>query len=587
METGGVSNVLGVAWVQESTDSRIDGNTKTGESFLFWAKLALSQFLKGEFMKTRLGAFCCLLLSSVLPAWGQSHENYRTFLTQQVRSPKLSGPQHLRDYVRDGKLQLSLHDAILLTLQNNSEIQVQESQVETAKFSLLRAYQPFDPQLQTVVNANRSSYPGFSQVQGPGTFKNLNQSLQINYTQTLQTGTALLVGLNSTKSSSNSAFTFLNPYDQSFLNLQVTQPLLRNRWKFENQAPLIIARKSLQQSRAAFEAQVSDALLIAVTRYWQVVGARGNLQVDQQSLDAAQASYAHDKRALELGALPPLDIYRSEAEVASRRVQVIQAEYALKQAEDALRFTIGANQDTYVQALDLDLTERPDPQGELRAIDTGEALKQAMDKRPEVTAAQRLLEGDDVSVRLAHNHLLPDLELAGFYQGSGVGGNSSFAGVSTQGGIATSLNQIFTFGFPGYGASLTLSLPVKNRAAQADLGTALVNRHRDLYSMQQVREQIALDVNDAVHQLEEAKLTLAAGKASLDLAEKTLAADQRKYELGNETVFFWLDAQTRVATARAGLLQAQIDYQNAVAGVDYATGNMLQAYQVQIADMTK
>jgi outer membrane protein TolC len=108
-----------------------------------------------------------------------------------------------------------------------------------------------------------------------------------------------------------------------------------------------------------------------------------------------------------------------------------------------------------------------------------------------------------------------------------------------------------------------------------------------LYSSQQVREQITLDVSNAVHQLEEAKLTVAAGKTALDLAEKMLAADQRKYELGSETVFFLLDAQTRVATARARLLQAQIDYQNAAAALDYATGNLLQAYQIKIADLTK
>jgi outer membrane protein len=132
-----------------------------------------------------------------------------------------------------------------------------------------------------------------------------------------------------------------------------------------------------------------------------------------------------------------------------------------------------------------------------------------------------------------------------------------------------------------------LNLPVRNRAAQAELGSALVLRHRDLYSEQQVREQITLDVNNAVHQLEEAKLTLEAGKTALDLAEKTLSADQRKYELGSETIFFLLDAQTRVATARASLLQAQIDYQNAVAAVDYATGNLLESYHVQIADMTR
>src|SRR5262249_46145746 len=159
----------------------------------------------------------------------------------------------------------------------------------------------------------------------------LNQSAQLSYTQTLQTGTNFQIGLNSMKDSSNSGFYFLNPYYQSFLNLQVTQPLLRNRWRFSNIAPVIIARTNLQQSRVVFQAQVNTALFQAVSRYWDLVRAHNSLDVARKSQDAAEATYQHDKRALELGALPPLDIYRSESEVASRRLQVIQAEYSVKQ----------------------------------------------------------------------------------------------------------------------------------------------------------------------------------------------------------------------------------------------------------------
>jgi outer membrane protein len=537
-------------------------------------------------MKLRVMVFCFILIA-LLNAQGQS---FRDLLRPQMRSPKLQDPQHLHDYVRDGKLQLSLHDAILLTLENNSAIQVQEVQVESAKFSLLRAYEPFDPTLQSVDLVNRYSSPGFSQVQGPGTFSQLSHQGQLAFTQTFATGTNIQATLLGTRSSNNSGFYFINPYWSTSLNLQFTQPLLRNRWRFENLAPVIIARRNLQQSRATFESQVNDALRRTVAQYWDVVRTRGNLDVFQQSLEAAQASYQRDKRALELGALPPLDIYRSESEVASRRVQVIQAEYMLKQAEDTLRFTIGADQDNYVAALDLQLTEKPDPVGELKVIDVGTALQEAMQKRPEVDAMKQALRGDDVNVRLAQNHLQPDLSLTGFYQSSGIAGNQyslTTGQLTSTGGLGTSFNQLFGFSYPGYGATLTLNLPIRNRAAHADFGSALVLRRRDLYSEQQVREQIILDVNNAVHQLEEAKLTLEGGKAALDLAEKTLSADQRKYELGSETVFFLLDAQTRVATARAGLLQAQIDYQNALAAVDYATGNLLQSYQIQIAGMTK
>lgn len=518
-------------------------------------------------------------------------QSFRELITRPLRSPTLSAPQHFRDYLRDGKLRLSLHDAILLTLENNSAIHVQESQVETAKFNLLHTYQPFDPTLQSTAFVNRYSYPGFSQIQGPGTFDQLSHQGQFTYSQTFSTGTNFQVQLNGSRYSTNSGFYFVNPYWNTTLNLQFTQPLLKNRWRFENRAPLIIARRNLEQSRALFEGQVNDALLRIVRQYWDVVRTRGNLEVFRQSLEAAQASYQRDRRALELGALPPLDIYRSEAEVASRRVQVIQAEYAVKQAEDALRFTLGANQDNYIAALEIELTETPEPEGELRVIDVGTALQEALQKRPEVEAARYALQGDDVNVRLAQNHLQPDLSLTGFYQSNGIGGNqyslTNPGQIVSSGGLGTSFNQLFRFSYPGYGATLTLNLPIRNRAAQADLGSALVARHRDLNSERQVREQITLDVNNSVHQLEVAKLTLEAGRTALDLAEKTLSADQRKYELGSETIFFLLDSQTRVATARANLLQAQIDYQNAVSAVDYATGSLLDAYQVQIAEISK
>src|SRR3954464_3297966 len=181
-------------------------------------------------MKLRL--ICFLFVVSALRAYTQTREKYPSSLTAQVRSPTPAAPQHFHDYVVDGKLRLSLRDALVLTLENNSAIRVQEASIETAKFSLLRAFQPFDPKFQFVLKGSRSSYPGFSQVQGSGTFNDLNQSAQLSYQQTLQTGTNFQIGLDSAKDSSNSGFYFLNPYYQSFLNLQVTQPLLRNGWRF-------------------------------------------------------------------------------------------------------------------------------------------------------------------------------------------------------------------------------------------------------------------------------------------------------------------------------------------------------------------
>jgi len=540
-----------------------------------------------------------LLLSALLltilsaPAvWAQKGESYHDMATPQVRSDKLGAPEHLRTYVVDGKLTLSLRDAVVLTLENNSFVRVQETQVDFSKFALLGAHSPFDPLVTGSYITNNSTFPPQTTLGGTGlelAAKSISRSTQLTYSQTFETGTNVQAGLSSNhyafNNSTLNSFGFFDPSVNSTLNFQFTQPLLKNGWLFANQAPLIIARRNLEQSLANFAAEVSNNILQAVGQYWSVVEAQGNLEVARSSMDAAEATYKRDKRALELGALPPLDIYRSESQVASRRVQVIQSEYALKQAEDALRMTIGADQDPNIQALDLLLTEKPDPVGELRAIDSATALQQALTKRPELDANRAALANDVTSIRLAHNHLLPELDLTGIYASNGLGG-TQLTGVGNQTLSTSSLSQLGHFNYPTYGAQLSLTLPVRNRAAQAELGNALVSRRSDLYNERQLREQVALDVSNAVHQLEQAKLSIAAGKEAVDLAKKTMAAEQRKYDLGSETIFFVLEAQTELASAELALLQAQVNYQLAVAGLDHATGELLEPYHVQIADLT-
>lgn len=159
--------------------------------------------------------------------------------------------------------------------------------------------------------------------------------------------------------------------------------------------------------------------------------------------------------------------------------------------------------------------------------------------------------------------------------------------LTSPGGFGSSFNQLFGFGFPEYGGTLTLNLPIKNRGGQARLGSALVSKTRDLYSSRQVEELITRQVRDAVNQLNETKLGLTAAMTSFDLAGKSLAADQRKFELGAETNFFVLDSQERLAQAELALLQARISYQLAVAAVHHASADLLSPYHVQIEAASK
>jgi outer membrane protein len=545
--------------------------------------------------------FCrlVLVLGLTMAAGGaanaQSSESYRGMLTSRVRRDNLPPPAHLQDYLKDGKLSLGLRDAILLTLENNSNVQIEETQVETQKFALLGQFSLFDPVIQSNLNINRSSSSAYSELQGVGlsansTFNSLTQSGTVSYTQTFISGTNILASISSTKSSVNNSYYYFNPNFGSQLSFQFTQPLLKGAGRFANTALVKIARKSLEQSRSNFEAEVNDAIQLVVQQYWTAVQARGALDVNQKSMKLAEASYTRDKRSLELGALPPLDIYRSQSEVAARKVEVIQAGYALTQAEEALRFTIGADRDPQMKAVELELTEKPAPVGDLETIDTETALTQAMSQRPELDAVKDSLAGDEMSIRLAKNQLKPNLQMQGFYQSNGLGGNEynlTTGALIAPGGFGTSMSQLFGFGFPGYGGQLQLTLPVRNRLGQATLGNAMVSRTHDLYYGGQVKELITREVRDAVHQLEEARDALAAGSASFELAQKTLASEQRKFELGAETNFFVLDAQTRLAQAELILLQTQVNYRIALAAVGHSTGDLMGPYHVQIAELSK
>jgi outer membrane protein len=570
--------------------------TGSPRGFFFFPLSFCAVFPGGSGMKFGRPVILLLVLSlALLTGRAQSVTSYRSALPQQVRSGKLRGPQHLNDYVKDGKLSLNLRDAILLALENSSDVEIDESQIQDQKMSVLNTYGPFDPLLQGTLQVNRTSSPGYTELQGVGqssnaTFNSLSQTGTIQYTQTLQTGTNFQASISSNKYSTNSSFYYYNPFFNSSLNFQVIQPLLRGAGRFANIAPIIIARAGLAQSRANFEAEVSDAILRVVQQYWAAVQARGNVDVSQKSYDLAEASYEHEKRALELGALPPLDIYRSQSEVAARHVQVLQTEYALTQAQEDLRLTIGADQDDQIRKLPLDLTESSEVKPDSETMDMEALLAKALSRRPEIEAAARALDGDRANIRLARNQRLPNLSFTGIYQSNGLGGNqyNLLTGqLISLGGFESSFGQLGGFGYPTYGGTLQLALPLKNHAADATLGTAMVTQNRDLTAAQQAREVITREVSNAVHQMEEAKLALAAAKTSYDLAQKSLQADQRKYELGAETNFFVLDSQTRLAQTELVLLQTQVGYQLARAALYHATGEILDPYQVQIRELAK
>jgi len=537
-----------------------------------------------------LAYFAIAILS--LPIVAQTFptpEYFRQAFSYPHVMTQLAGPQSLDEYIVNGKLRLSLQDSIRLMLLNNTEVRVSQAQLDQTQFGIDRAYAQFDPLFTASFTPTRSTQPTTSSLQGATTLSQLQQQTNFAYNQLFQTGTSYAIGFSTNRATTNSSFASFNPSFTSGATFTVGQRLLRGRGYLVNHGPIMIAQRNVKQSRASFEGQLNDSILSVINQYWNLVQAQKNLAVVQDSLHLAEESYKHDKRALELGALSPLDIYRSESTVAQRRLQVIQAEYAVKPLEDLLRRTIGADLETRAGALDFDLTENAEVSGEMVTQDIATAIGMAMNKRPELEAVKQQLANDDTSVYIAHNNMQPDLSLTGNYTSNGIGGNAidtsgSAPVIVSRGGLLDALDQVGGFGFPTYSVGINLRLPIKNHQAEADLGSALVSKRSDLYVLRSRQQAISQEVRDAVHQLEQSKLSLSAAAQSLDLAKKTLAADQRKYELGAETIFFVLDAQNTVQQAQQSYLQSQIGYQLALAALDHATGDLLEHNRVLISD---
>src|SRR5215510_11079467 len=204
---------------------------------------------------------------------------FRRVWSRQEIPEAIPGPERLRDYVISGRLRLTLEDAIRLTLLNNTEVKLNQLQYEGIKYSVLRAYSPFDPLLFSTFNSTRATTPTISQLEGAPTLSNLSQTSFLSFTRLFETGTRGTVSFNGSRQSSNSIFTLFNPSLATGLNFNLAQPLLRNRGFFPNRAPIVIAQRDVKRSRADFEASINDSIFRAVDQYWAVVQTRENLKV--------------------------------------------------------------------------------------------------------------------------------------------------------------------------------------------------------------------------------------------------------------------------------------------------------------------
>ncbi|MDQ6663518.1 MAG: TolC family protein, partial [Acidobacteriota bacterium] len=468
-------------------------------------------------------AICALPMSAQINSFPKPNYFRETF-AKPVTHVELRPPVRLADYVVEGKdgkkLELSLHNYLELVMANNTDISVSRLTVQTSQNAITRAFAPFDPLATGRWTTTRSTTPASDALQGAATLQTLQQPANFQWQQLLPSGTQYNVQFFGQKISTNSGFQNFNPALNASLAVNFVQPLLKNRGTYVNRLFIMSARSQFRVTEYSLKDRVIGLIGDAENAYWDVVLARETLRVQESALDLANQALKRAQQELDLGAMSPLDIFNPQQQVATAEIGVSQARYTLLQREDALRRQMGADLDPSIRLLPVTLTETVSLPGEAPPVDADAEIERALRSRQDLKAVKQSLDVDDLGIKAATNNLRPDLSLVGGYTSQGRGGiftprqnNSLFTDPALSlsnfspvpGGFNDALSQLFGFGYPIYSFGLQLRLPIRNRAAAADLADALVSKKRDSLQVRNTEQTIRLDILNAVNATESSK----------------------------------------------------------------------------------
>jgi outer membrane protein len=477
-----------------------------------------------------------------------------------------------------GVRRLSIEDAVKLALENNLGVQVARIDPQVQDYNIAQARANWAPVFTSSLATNSSTNPPNSVLSGgEEAITNEQFSTGLGVQQNMKWGGGFYTASwDSFRSSTNNIFTTFDPQLRSSLNLRYVQPLLRNFNIDSIRQQVLVGQKNreiadidLQQTIVATSRSVRNA-------YWDLAFSIASLDVQRQSLELAQESLRNNRSRVEIGTMAPIDIVEAEAEVALREEAVILAEAAIQRAEDVLRALI------YDPDMPDFWTTRIEPADapafQPIVVDIDAAVRTALDRRTDLRSTRKSLEANDVNIRFFRNQTMPDVNAQFDYGLAGLGGTQFERAPGfppgpilsqTQRGYGSVLSDLFNNRYPAWTLSLNIGYPIGTSTAEAGLARA---RLQDRQAQTQLRNQqlnVATQVRDVGRQVQTNHKRVEATRASRQLAERRLEAEEKKFQAGMSTSFFVFQAQRDLSQARANELRAVTDYNRSI--VDFET----------------
>jgi outer membrane protein TolC len=469
-------------------------------------------------------------------------------------------------------VELTLDDAVERALERNLELAVERLNPQTFDLSLARLRAVYRPTFQSTVgqqsriNPPSSTLNGGTVVDNDTTTYNTGISQQIPYF-----GGNFSFSFNNNKQVSSNTFNNYNPAFNSTFSANYTQPLLRGMTIDNNRQQLRVTAISRDISETQLKGTVATTLANVRNAYWELLYATQAVEVARGSLTLAEKLVEDNRARVEVGTMAPLDVVQADAEAATRRQAVTTAEATLRTAELTLKRLIVNGTDDPLWRATITPVDRPTFRNE--AIDVETAVRKALSERSDLEVARKTVQSNDITLKYSHNQTLPSLDANLQYGAVGLGGTQyqrSGSGVTSvitgtvPGGYGDAWRTLTGRDYANWNASVTLSYPIGQSAAEASYARARIQRNQAAAQLRALELSIATEVTNAALQVESNLKRYEAATAARELAETRLSAEQSRFEVGLSTNFFVVQAQRDLATQQNSELRALLDYRRSL-----------------------
>ncbi len=473
---------------------------------------------------------------------------------------------------------LTLEEATARALERNLELAVERLNPQTFDLTIARLRAAYQPTATSQFNQRATTQPPTNQLNGGNIVQNDTTDFNAGILQALPWGGGdVTFQFNNRKQVTSNIFANFNPTYTSNFNLAFAQPLLRGFVIDNNRQQLRVTAINRDISEIQLRGTIATTLSAVRNAYWELLYAIDAVEVARGSLTLAEKLVEDNQTRVEIGTMAPLDVVQAQAEAATRRQAVAQAEATWRTGELSLKRLIVNGTDDPLWRASINPADRPVFAPEPLNVES--AVREALQNRTDLAQARRQIEANDTTMRFMRNETLPNLDLIASYGAQGLGGTqfirqgsglgSTVIG-TVPGGFSDALRTLTGVNYPTWNFQLNVSYPLGTTAAGANYARARIQLNQSTAQLRALELQVATEVTNAALQVESSLTRYDAATVARQLAETRLQAEQSRFEVGLSTNFFVVQAQRDLATAQSSELRALLDYRRALVDFERA-----------------